>query len=120
MLFTTISFNDAYESYYYGFLAGILSGMDNYIVKSNREGGSGRTDLFIKPVSRRKNAYVVEFKVAKKYAELEKRAQDTLQQIEERAYDRELADDGYASVVHYGIAFYGKNCEIRTDNGQKP
>lgn len=115
MLFTTISFNDAYESYYHGFLAGILSGMDDYIVKSNREGGTGRTDLFVKPVSRRKTAYVVEFKVAKKYADLVKRAGEALRQIEERAYDRELADDGYASVVHYGIAFYGKNCEIRTD-----
>ena len=38
MLLETISFNDAYESFFHGFLAGILSGMKGYIVKSNRYG----------------------------------------------------------------------------------
>ena len=37
-----------------GFLAGVLSNMKGYIVKSNREGGTGRSDLFIKSVSRRR------------------------------------------------------------------
>lgn len=116
MLIATISFNDAYESFYHGFLAGILGGMANYIVKSNREGGTGRTDLFIKPVSRRKTAYVLEFKVAKKYTDLEKRADEALKQIADKCYDRELMDDGYASVVHYGIAFFGKNCEVKVQD----
>lgn len=53
MLMETISFNDAYESFYHGFLAGILSGMERYAVRSNREGGRGRSDLFIKPATRR-------------------------------------------------------------------
>lgn len=113
MLMQTISFYDAYESFYHGFLAGILYGMDGYVVKSNREGGTGRTDLFIKPVSRRKTAYVVEFKVAGKYEELGERAEDALRQIGDKAYERELRDDGYASVVRYGISFFGKNCEVR-------
>lgn len=39
MLLETISFNDAYESFYYGFLAGVLAGIKGYVVKSNREGG---------------------------------------------------------------------------------
>lgn len=113
MLMQTISFYDAYESFYHGFLAGILYGIDGYVVKSNREGGTGRTDLFIKPVSRRKTAYVVEFKVAGKYAELGERAEDALRQIGDKAYERELRDDGYASIVRYGISFFGKNCEVR-------
>ena len=33
----------------------------------NREGGTGRSDLFVKPVTRRKPAYVLEFKVAEKF-----------------------------------------------------
>lgn len=115
MLVQTISFYDAYESFYHGFLAGILYGIDGYVVKSNREGGTGRTDLFIKPVSRRKTAYVVEFKVAKAYRELGKRAEDALEQIAQKAYGRELEDDGYESVVCYGIAFFGKDCEVRID-----
>lgn len=113
MLIQTISFHDAYESFYHGFLTGIFYGIDGYVVKSNREGGTGRTDLFIKPSSRRKTAYVVEFKVAKTYRELERRAEDALAQIAEKAYIRELIDDGYESVVCYGIAFFGKDCEVR-------
>lgn len=116
MLIQTISFYDTYESFYHGFLAGILYGIDGYVVKSNREGGTGRTDLFIKPVSRRKTAYVVEFKVAKTYRELANRAEDALAQIAEKNYGRELIDDGYESVVCYGIAFFGKDCEVRISN----
>lgn len=48
-------FHDAYESFYHGFLTAILSGMKGYLIKSNREGGSGRRDLYIRPVTRRKN-----------------------------------------------------------------
>lgn len=117
MLVQTISFYDAYESFYHGFLAGILYGIDGYVVKSNREGGTGRTDLFIKPVSRRKTAYVVEFKVAKTYRELGKRADDALEQIARKAYGRELEDDGYESVVCYGISFFGKDCEVHVAGG---
>lgn len=113
MLLTTISFNDYYESFYHGFLAGILYGMDGYVVKSNREGGTGRTDLFLKPASRRKTAYIVEFKTAARYQQLSQKADEALGQINEKAYDRELLDDGYSAVVHYGIAFFGKNCEVR-------
>ena len=47
LLIETISFNDAYENFYHGFLAGVLTNMKNYIVKSNREGGTGRSDIFI-------------------------------------------------------------------------
>ena len=113
MLLETISFNDAYESFYHGFLAGILSGMKGYIVKSNREGGTGRSDLFIKPVTRRKPAYVLEFKVADKFNQLGAKADEALQQIEKRGYARELEDDGYATVYRYGIAFCGKDCMVK-------
>jgi hypothetical protein len=113
MLLETISFNDAYESFYHGFVAGVLSGMKGYITKSNREGGTGRSDLYIKPVTRRKPAYVIEFKIANKFSELDKRADDALQQIEDRKYVQELNDDGYATVIKYGIAFFGKDCLIK-------
>jgi hypothetical protein len=113
MLLETISFNDAYESFYHGFVAGVLSKMKGYITKSNREGGTGRSDLFIKPVTRRKPAYVIEFKIANKFSELDKRADDALQQIEDRKYVQELNDDGYAVVIKYGIAFFGKDCLIK-------
>jgi len=113
LLLETISFNDAYESFYHGFLLGILSGMKGYVVKSNREGGTGRSDLYIRPVTRRKEAFVMEFKIARKYREMEKRAEEALRQMEERQYVRELHDDGYEKVGRYGIAFFGKDCLVR-------
>ena len=113
MLMETISFNDAYESFYHGFLAGVLSGMKGYIVKSNREGGSGRSDLFIKPVTRRKPAYVVKFKIADKFQQLDETADRALKQMKDRGYARELEDDGYTKVYSYGIAFCGKDCLVK-------
>ena len=46
LLKKTISFNDAYENFYHGFMIGLLSHMDGYIVKSNRESGDGRCDIY--------------------------------------------------------------------------
>lgn len=113
ILLETISFNDAYESFYHGFLAGILSGMDRYTVKSNREGGKGRSDLFIKPVSRRNPAFVIEFKIADKFKDLDKMADEALKQIDDRKYVKEIEDDGYETVYKYGISFCGKDCMIK-------
>lgn len=43
----TISYHDEKEMYYHGFLTGLLSGFKGYSLKSNRENGSGRYDLFL-------------------------------------------------------------------------
>ena len=60
-----------------------------------------------------KAAYVIESKIAEKFNQLEKRAEDALQQIEDRGYVRELNDDGYETVIRYGISFHGKDCMVR-------
>ncbi|MBS4956522.1 MAG: AAA family ATPase [Clostridium sp.] len=113
LLLDTISFNDAYENFYHGFLAGVLSNMKGYIVKSNREGGTGRSDLFIKSVSRRGIAIVIEFKIANDIDDLEKKADEAIEQIEDRRYDMELRSEGYKNIFKYGIAFYKKDCLVR-------
>ena len=113
VLIETISFNDAYENFYHGFVTGVLSNMKGYIVKSNRESGNGRSDLFIKPVTRRKTAVILELKIAKTFDDLEKRADDALQQIEDKKYEMELKDDGYKKIIKYGISFFKKDCFIK-------
>ena len=113
LLLDTISFNDAYENFYHGFLVGVLSNMKGYIVKSNREGGTGGSDLFIKSVSRRGIAIVVEFKIANNIDDLEKKADEAIEQIEDRKYDIELRSEGYKNIFKYGIAFYKKDCLIK-------
>lgn len=112
LLLQTISFYDAYENFYHGFLTGILAKMQGYRVLSNREGGKGRSDLFVKPITRRKAAFVVELKVAKAMKELKQKAEEALCQIEDRNYAKELQEDGYMEIVKYGIAFFGKDCMI--------
>ena len=113
VLLETISFNDAYENFYHGFVTGILSHMKGYILKSNRESGNGRGDIFIKPVTRRKTAVILELKVAKTFDDLEKRADDALKQIEENKYEMELRDDGYKNIIKYGISFFKKDCFVK-------
>ena len=113
LLLETISFNDAYENFYHGFLAGVLSNMKGYIVKSNREGGTGRSDLFIKSVSRRGVAIVLEFKIANDIDDLELKADEAIKQIEDRNYEAELRSEGYKNIFKYGIAFYRKDCLIK-------
>ena len=91
----------------------ILSGTDDYVVKSNRESGNGRSDLFAKPVSRKDTVFIIEVKVAKTYDGLEHEADEALAQIVDKQYDEEMKADGYYDIVHYGIAFFWKGflCE---------
>ena len=113
LLMETISFNDYYENFYHGFVVGVLANMHDYIVKSNREGGTGRSDLFIKSVSKRGVAIVIEFKIAKDIDDLEKRAEDALKQIKEKGYDMELRSEGYKNIIKYGISFCEKDCYVK-------
>ncbi len=112
ILKTTISFNDYYENFYHEFVAGVLTGMKDYVVKSNREGGEGRSDIFIKPIDREEVALVLELKVAESLAQLQEKAEEVIRQIKDRNYEQELLDDGYIKTKRYGIAFFKKNCLV--------
>lgn len=90
-----ISYHDNYENFYHGFLAGLLNGSDEYIVKSNRESGNGRSDIIIREYQLRKLAVIIEIKVAEKFSELDKKCDDALQQIEDRNYEVELIEECY-------------------------
>ena len=109
-LMETISFYDYQESYYHGFLAGMLKNIGNYIVLSNRESGNGRPDILLKYPSVRGKAVIIEIKVSKTYQELEKRCDEALRQIEEQRYEEELRQEGYQNIMKYGVAFYRKEC----------
>ena len=57
-------------------------------------------------------AFVIEFKVAKDFGQLDERADEALRQIADRQYDMELRNDGYKCISYYGIAFCGKECVV--------
>ena len=113
LLRKTISFNDAYENFYHGFLTGVLSGMDGYIVKSNREAGDGRSDIYIRPVSIFDRAVIIEIKICDKPREIFTKCDIALEQIEKKKYEEELNEEGYEDIIKYGIAFYRKDCIIK-------
>ena len=111
----TISFYDQGESFYQGFMLGLLKSMENTLVMSNRESGNGRYDIVIKipSVKTYDQAIILELKVAKSLKELETTSQIALQQIEEREYAKNLYDEGYEVIGSYGVAFFKKKCSIK-------
>lgn len=116
-LFSTISFHDSAENFYHGFLAGILSQSEDYLVKSNRESGNGRSDIIVKSPSLRGRAFVMEIKVSGCIDDLEADAEKALRQISDQKYADELYTEGYRKVDCYGISFYRKDCEVRFRKG---
>ena len=113
LLTESISFYDAYENFYHGFLLGTLVNLRRYIIKSNRETGKGRSDIIIKYPNRRGAAVILELKVAKNFKEMSDKCDEALNQIEEKQYDAELLEEGYTNIVKYGITFYKKDCMIK-------
>ena len=112
-LMDTISFYDYQESYYHGFLVGMLKNIGNYIVQSNRESGNGRPDILVKYPSVRGKAVIIEIKVAKTYQGLEEKCDEALRQIEEQKYEAALRHEGYQKILKYGVAFYKKECMVK-------
>ena len=70
-LLRTISFYDSAENFYHGFLTGILSQSENYLVKSNRESGNRRSDIMVRSPSLRGRSFILEVKVSNEIDDLE-------------------------------------------------
>ena len=111
-LMETISFYDYQESYYHGFLVGMLKNIGNYIVQSNRGSGNGRPDILVRYPSVRGKAVIIEIKVSKNYQGLEEKCREALRQIEEQDYEVSLRQEGYKDIMKCGVAFYRKECMV--------
>lgn len=109
-LMDTISFFDYAENYYHGFLAGLLKCQQRYEILSNRESGTGRSDIIMKEMKFRGRAVILELKVSDSFGNMEHMCDLALQQIEERQYEKNLLLEGCSSVLKYGICFYKKGC----------
>ena len=113
LLYKTISYHDYKEDFYHAFLAGILAGT-GCAVKSNREHGEGRSDVVVYNMEKRQVA-IFEAKYAKTLDGLETSCDAALQQIEDRQYAKDFADD-YDDILCYGIAFYKKRCLVKKNH----
>lgn len=109
LLFDTISYHDYKEDFYHAFIAGVFAGA-GYYVESNREHGTGRTDLVIRDKGQRR-VMIIEAKHVTKADRMEAACREAVEQIDDRRYAAEF-DKGYRSVICYGIAFYKKECLV--------
>ena len=112
-LFDTISYFDYAESYYHGFMAGLLKNAGRYAVYSNRESGNGRPDIVLTELKFRGRAMILELKISDTIQGMEKKCEEALTQIEEKKYAVPLEDDGYQPILKYAICFFKKGCIVR-------
>lgn len=110
---SNISYYDENESFYHGFLMGLMSSLEQYRILSNRETGVGRADLILKPFDEQKAAVIMELKYAGNIRQLEEGCEKALQQIKEKHYEDELLEDGCQNIIEYGICFHKKTCKIK-------
>lgn len=116
ILFQSISYFDAKEDFYHGFLTGMLQ---EYHVISNRESGMGRIalrtsrcDLAVIPDDFSKRGLIIECKHAASLRSLKAQSEAAAEQIREKQYIEGYLADGYTDFIGYGIAFYKKSCYI--------
>jgi len=115
-LVSSISYQDNYESFYHGFLAGLLLGKRGYRVESNRKNGKGRTDITICEFQRRMVAVVIEVKIAKDFGDLDATCDRAMKQIAEKNYVTNLKQQYYKKVLKYGVAFCSeKVCRVKLE-----
>ena len=110
-LLDTVSFYDARESFYHGFLLALLSTCANWNVSSNIETGKGRSDIIVGRKDR-KIGFVVEVKDVKDEEKLESACEAALRQIDERDYTAILRRFRVKEIHKYGIAFWDKECRV--------
>jgi len=111
-LMDMISFHDSAENFYHGFLLGILGNVNGYAVKSNRESGTGRSDIYMKSTGIWQKAVIFECKMLKEGDDPEEACRKALRQIEDKNYDHELVESGYKDILKYAVVFRGKRCLV--------
>lgn len=102
------------ENSYHTFLAGMLTGNTDWVVKSNVEAGEGFADIIIKPQNPN-DGIIFELKYSKETSGLDKACERAIKQIRDQRYSEYLKNDGRHNMIFYGIAFYKKRCKVVVD-----
>ena len=113
------------EQFYHGLMLGLILTLKNeYEITSNNFAGKGRYDLLLKPknILEGKEGIVIELKIIngtenlnndKIHEKLEKECEIALNQIDEKGYSSVLKNAGIEKVLKIGIAFLGKEFEVK-------
>ncbi|HEX2686133.1 MAG TPA: PD-(D/E)XK nuclease domain-containing protein [Kofleriaceae bacterium] len=100
---------------YHAFVIGLLATLEpDYLVRSNRESGTGRPEVVIRPKLPGKPGVILELKVARPGKKTPKKAlAEGLAQIRAGDDDAELRAAGAAPVHAFAVAFDGKRVSVR-------
>ena len=114
------------EQFYHGLMLGLILKLRNeYEVSSNGFAGKGRYDLLLKPknILKQKEGIIIELKAVnidsvklsleKIHEKLENECEIALNQIDEKEYGSILKNAGIERMLKIGIAFLGKEFEIK-------
>ena len=113
------------EQFYHGLMLGLILILKNeYEITSNNFAGKGRYDLLLKPknILEGKEGIIIELKIIngtenlnndKIHEKLEKECEIALNQIDEKGYSSVLKNAGIEKVLKIGIAFFGKEFEVK-------
>lgn len=105
----SISYFDNQESFYHGFLVGLLN---DYEVVSNRESGNGRFDVCVLPENILGTVVLIECKHSISEDDLIDDAKEGARQIVEKKYLEEHRFKKYENAIGYGMSFYKKQCYV--------
>lgn len=99
------------ENSYHMMMLGMCAFMyQHYDVRSNRESGNGRSDIILYAKKPELPHMILEFKYTKDESQdLEKLAQEAIDQIKDKKYDAEIT----GTVYYIGLAHFGKNAEVK-------
>ena len=115
------------EQFYHGLMLGLILKLRNeYEITSNGFAGKGRYDLLLKPknILGGKEGIIFELKIVNLVEKLEKdnlkkklekECEIALRQIDEKKYSSVLRNAGVEKVLKIGIAFLGKEFEVKFD-----
>ena len=113
------------EQFYHGLMLGLVLILKNeYEITSNNFAGKGRYDLLLKPknILEGKEGIIIELKIInevknlndnKIHEKLEKECEVALKQIDEKEYSSVLKNAGVEKLLKIGIAFMGKEFEVK-------
>ena len=108
------------EQFYQGLMIGLLAMLEpDYEVRSNRESGTGRPDVMIKPRRAGKPGVVLELKTAGKRVKrtIKQALNEGLRQVQKNDYAADLRAAGVETIHTLVIAFDGK--QVLVESGDK-
>lgn len=104
------------ENFYHGLLLGLLGFKDSWYVISNRESGTGYSDILVE-IDEMKIGIVIKVKYSES-GKLDNECDAALNQIRDRDYTSMLRDDGMETILEYGIACHGKKCMVKLQDSR--